>query len=448
MAQPAIQLENLSKLYKLGTLGYTTLRELVGEWRERRRHGSRPPQVPAGLDPVQIGPLPNSFWALHDISATVERGQVIGVIGRNGAGKSTLLKILSRITEPTSGRAVMRGRVGALLEVGAGFHPELSGRENIFLNGAILGMKRSDIVRQLDQIIDFVDLGAFLDTPVKRYSSGMYVRLAFGVAAHLESEILMVDEALAVGDARFQQKCLGKMRDISSDQGRTVIFVSHNLDAVQRLCSHCLLLDRGRLLSHGATAPVVARYLDANIPHARPGQWIDVTGASREGSGDARFTEVRFTSHNPLAAGQAYSDGPLELDLAIEAKAATRIQSIAVGIRDEMGRKLVNADVGILGQTFDFPEGRTHVRLRIERLHLKPGIYGLALWLARYAGDRVERGDILDYVEKGLDLEVVDLLPAEARTSIGQTGVVTCDFTLIDVSHSHTPRDRPFHTQH
>ena len=447
MPPPAIQLEHLSKLYNLGSLGYTTLRELVDRWREGRRHGSRPPKVPVGLDPVQAGPLPNTFWALHDVSASIERGQVVGIIGRNGAGKSTLLKILSRITEPTGGRVVLRGRVGALLEVGAGFHHELSGRENIFLNGAILGMKRSEILRQLDEIIDFADLGAFIDTPVKRYSSGMYVRLAFAVAAHLEPEILLVDEVLAVGDARFQRKCLGKMRDISAAHGRTVIFVSHNLEAVQRLCSHCLLLERGRLVSHGATQHVVARYLDANIPHARPGQWIDVTGAPREGSGDARFVEVRFTSHNPLTAGQAYSDGPLEIELAIEAKGATRIQSLAVGIRDEMGRKLVNADLGIFGQTFDLLEGRTQVRLRIERLHLKPGIYGLALWLARYAGERVERSDILDYVEKSLDLEVVDLPAVEARTSIGQTGVVTCDFTLLDVSHSHTPRDRASHVQ-
>jgi lipopolysaccharide transport system ATP-binding protein len=269
----------------------------------------------------------------------------------------------------------------------------------------------------------------------------MYTRLAFAVASHLEPEILIVDEVLAVGDAAFQRRCLGKMQDISTAHGRTVIFVSHNLEAVQRLCSHCLLLDRGRLLGHGDTRAVVARYLGENVPHARPGQWIDVTAALREGAGDARFTEVRFTSHNPLAGGQAYSDGPLELDLAIDAQVATRIQSIAVGIRDHLGRKLVNADLGIFGRTFELLEGRTHVRLRIERLHLKPGLYSLALWLARYAGERVEGSDILDYVEKALDLEVVELLPAEARSSIGQAGTVTCDFSLLDFSHSHAVRD-------
>jgi lipopolysaccharide transport system ATP-binding protein len=270
----------------------------------------------------------------------------------------------------------------------------------------------------------------------------MYVRLAFAVAAHLEPEILIVDEVLAVGDARFQKKCLGKMRDISTAHGRTVIFVSHNLEAVQRLCSHCLLLERGRLLSDGATQLVVARYLGENIPHAGPGQWIDVTGVPRDGTGDARFAEVRFTSHNPLAAGQPYCDGPLEFDLAIEAKTSARIQSIAVGIRDELGRKLVNADVGAFGHTFELHEGRTHVRLRIERLHLKPGIYGLALWLARYAGEQVEGRDVLDYIERAIELQVVDLLPTEARTAVGQTGIVTCDFSLLDFSHSHTPRDR------
>ena len=441
MSRPVIQLEHLSKLYHLGAFGYSTLRELVNQWRDRRRHRSGTPQLPAGLDPMQAGPLPNTFWALRGISANIDRGQVVGIIGRNCAGKSTLLKILSRITDPTDGRAVMRGRVGALLEVGAGFHPELSGRENIFLNGAILGMKQAEIARQLEQIIEFADVGAFIDTPVKRYSSGMYVRLAFAVAAHLEPEILIVDEVLAVGDARFQQKCLGKLRDISSAHGRTVIFVSHNLEPVQRLCSRCLLLDRGRLVEDGATSLVVARYLRANIQHAQAGEWIDLADVSREGAGDARFTQLRFTSRNPLAAGQPYSDGPLELDLTIDARTPTRIQSIAVGVRDEMGRKLVNADIGVFGQTYDLHEGLTHVRLRIERLHLKPGVYGLALWLARYAGEPVEGRDVLDYIERAVELEVVALRPAEARTSIGQSGVVTCDFELIDFSHAHRLRD-------
>ena len=201
------------------------------------------------------------FWALRDVSFSIPPGEVVGIIGRNGAGKSTLLKILSRITEPTAGRVTLRGRVASLLEVGTGFHPDLSGRENIFLNGAILGMSRVEIRKKFDEIVAFAEVEKFIDTPVKHYSSGMYVRLAFAVAAHLEPEILIVDEVLAVGDAQFQKKCLGKMRDVSRSQGRTVLFVSHNLAAVQGLCNRCISLRQGTVIANGPTAEVMANYL-------------------------------------------------------------------------------------------------------------------------------------------------------------------------------------------
>ena len=194
------------------------------------------------------------------------RAQVVGILGRNGAGKSTLLKILSRITEPTAGRAILRGRVVSLLEVGTGFHPELTGRENIFLNGAILGMKRAEIAAKFDEIVEFAEVGNFIDTPVKRYSSGMYVRLAFAVAAHLEPEILLIDEVLAVGDAAFQKKCLGKMGEVASKHGRTVFFVSHNMGAVRSLCEDAILIDGGRLVMSGKPGPVISHYLSASLP--------------------------------------------------------------------------------------------------------------------------------------------------------------------------------------
>jgi lipopolysaccharide transport system ATP-binding protein len=278
LTEPVIRVDRLSKRYRLGARrrSYRTLRDslsgaLTGAWLRRRPKDGR-----------------GTFWALQDVSFELRGGQVLGLIGANGAGKSTLLKILSRITEPTDGRAVLRGRVGSLLEVGTGFHGELSGRENIFLNGAILGMRRAEIARQFDRIVAFAEVEAFVDTPVKHYSSGMYLRLAFAVAAHLEPEILLVDEVLAVGDAAFQKRCLGKIGEVAQE-GRTVIFVSHNLSAVERLCDQALLLDHGRVSFQGPTADAIERYLQAG-----PGAEGMLAEASRRpGRGRARFTRVR-----------------------------------------------------------------------------------------------------------------------------------------------------------
>lgn len=235
---PIIQVQNLSKAYRLGQIGRTSLKEEINRWwgRLRGRH-SAAEEEEQGL-----------FWALKDINFEVNEGEVLGVIGKNGAGKSTLLKILSRITEPTSGKAIMRGRVSSLLEVGTGFHPDLTGRENIYLNGSMLGMSRNEIRRKFDEIVAFAEIEQFIDTPVKRYSSGMYVRLAFAVAAHLEPEILIVDEVLAVGDASFQKKCMGKMQEVSKGEGRTILFVSHNMNSIERLCNRALVLKNGSTL--------------------------------------------------------------------------------------------------------------------------------------------------------------------------------------------------------
>jgi lipopolysaccharide transport system ATP-binding protein len=239
-----IEARGLSKRYRLGQFGAGSLRE------EAERLFRRDAQPPA-----------SEFWALTDVSFDVAPGEAVGVIGRNGAGKSTLLKLLSRVTEPTAGEVRLRGRAASLLEVGAGFHPELSGRENIYLNGAVLGMTRAEIRRKFDEIVAFAEVERFLETPVKRYSSGMYVRLAFAVAAHLEPEILIVDEVLAVGDAEFQKKCLGKMKSVSSDEGRTVLFVSHNMTAINSLCTRAMLLDGGKLTTVGTPDAVVRAYL-------------------------------------------------------------------------------------------------------------------------------------------------------------------------------------------
>jgi lipopolysaccharide transport system ATP-binding protein len=270
--KPIISVQNLSKRYKLGVFNAKTLREeaeaFLSRFSRKKGEGIRHKGEGAGstlssLHSPSSAPA-DEFWALRDVSFDVQPGEVIGVIGRNGAGKSTLLKILSRITEPTSGEARIRGRVASLLEVGTGFHPELTGRENIFLNGAILGMSKAEIRSKFDEIVDFSGIEKFIDTPVKRYSSGMYVRLAFAVAAHLEPEILIVDEVLAVGDAEFQKKCLGKMRDVAG-HGRTVIFVSHNMSAVRSLCGRAVYMDRGGIVADGDTEAILEKYLDSTL---------------------------------------------------------------------------------------------------------------------------------------------------------------------------------------
>ena len=262
MSDLAIRVENLGKRYRLGSTAtaYTTLRETLSEW------AGSPLRRRLGKDEEE------TLWALRGVSFDVKQGQVLGVIGRNGAGKSTLLKILSRVTDPSEGWAEIHGRVGSLLEVGTGFHPELTGRENIFLNGAILGMHRTEIARKFDEMVEFAEVEKFIDTPVKRYSSGMYLRLAFAVAAHLEPEILVVDEVLAVGDAEFQRKCLGKMSDVAS-QGRTVLFVSHNMSAIVRLTEETLVIDQGRLAMRAPTTEAVDYYLSNGFARTGERTW-------------------------------------------------------------------------------------------------------------------------------------------------------------------------------
>lgn len=271
MSNIAIRVEHLSKDYRIGARqqAYRTLRETVSEAMMAPFHRIR--KLLQG-EASGAAELHETFWALRDVSFEIQRGEVVGLIGRNGAGKSTLLKILSQITEPTTGQITMYGRVGSLLEVGTGFHSELTGRENIYLNGAILGMKRREIMKRFDEIVDFAEVEQFIDTPVKHYSSGMYLRLAFAVAAHLEPEILLVDEVLAVGDARFQRKCLQKMQDVGQE-GRTVIFVSHNMPAITRLCQRALLLEAGQLQHDGPAPRVVGAYLNLGLSTSAVHEW-------------------------------------------------------------------------------------------------------------------------------------------------------------------------------
>jgi lipopolysaccharide transport system ATP-binding protein len=321
-----IRVEQLGKRYRLGIRRrHDTLRDALTDAMVSpfRRVRSR---LAAGGRPE--GDRDDTIWVLQDVSFEVKAGEVVGIVGRNGAGKSTLLKILCRVTEPTTGYAELHGRVGSLLEVGTGFHPELSGRENIFLNGAILGMRKGEIDRRFDEIVAFAEVERFIDVPVKRYSSGMYVRLAFAVAAHLEPEILLVDEVLAVGDSAFQQKCLGKIGEVTRG-GRTVLFVSHNMSAVNRLCPKAMWLDSGRLIVLDTSEQVIARYLAAGRPDAAQRHWKDHPDAP--GNAHFRLSGVRvLTSKDEVSSSV---DVRLPFYVEIEYRLRTPIPSLRVGFQ-------------------------------------------------------------------------------------------------------------------
>jgi len=359
MSNIAIRVENLGKLYRIGKRErYQTLRDTLTEsltapfrWMRHRNRANGKGE-------------PESIWALKDVSFEIPRGEVVGIIGRNGAGKSTLLKVLSRITEPTEGHAQIHGRVGSLLEVGTGFHPELTGRENIFLNGAILGMRKAEIARKFDEIVAFAEIEKFLDTPVKHYSSGMYTRLAFAVAAHLDPEILVVDEVLAVGDAAFQKKCLGKMSDVAKG-GRTILFVSHQLHHIRRLCGRTLWLEAGRVRCLGPTSATVGAY-EAAMSFAGP------DSASRQNpySDSCRFTSWKIVG----SAGQSNmlaTAGPIRLMFTLEVRRAVSKCFHGIALYNSQRQLLWGNGVSY----FDLAPGTHELVYTFESLPLQPGPY-------------------------------------------------------------------------
>ena len=386
-----IAVEHLAKTYRLGQISSGTVFRDFERWLARVR--GRPDPY-ARLGEADHGNRDGTvLWALRDVSFEVRQGEVLGIIGRNGAGKSTLLKILSRVTAPTSGQIKVRGRIASLLEVGTGFHPELTGRENIYLNGAILGMTRAEVRRKFDEIVDFAGVEPFIDTPVKRYSSGMYVRMAFAVAAHLEPEILVVDEVLAVGDAEFQQKSLGKMGEVARG-GRTVLFVSHNLAAVQGLCGRALLLAHGRLVCEGATDAIVRAYLRATAT-AHEGRVELHTAPTRLPGSEPVLQEAWLENLAGACVASLFMGELFTLCVRFEHTQPIHAPGFVFIIENELGQRLTSF-TNYIHESVDFPRSASSgtVRCAVQHNPLLPGNYYLTLFLleanARWV-DQVER---------------------------------------------------------
>lgn len=402
MSDPIIKVENLSKHFVISheeKESYVSLRDSIARGTKRlfslasSKRNKHPRRVK------------EEFWALKDISFDIQQGDRIGIIGRNGAGKSTLLKILSRITEPTHGRITIRGKIASLLEVGTGFHPELTGRENIFLNGAILGMNRAEIRSKFDEIVAFAEVEKFLDTPVKRYSSGMYVRLAFSVAAHLEPEILIVDEVLAVGDYQFQKKCLGKMEDVSKSGGRTVLFVSHNMDAVSNLCNVGLLLENGQLLLKDNISMIVNKYRQ-ELPNSTNSTWKNCSFGERE---LPSIVEGRLMveGKQPLL--------KLKVFFSIYSPSPSKDAFIAFDLHNSAGLTIMQA-IPSINPFLKFNTGSTNeYAAEIDLAGLIPDIYSLSIWIGSH------NTVTYDWQKNILSFEVIQS-PTEGRTFPHNTG--------------------------
>lgn len=392
MSDTAIRIENLSKRYTIGVAKaqHDTLRDQIVAGLDSLIHPRRCTSKPADI-----------FWALKEISLEIKKGEVVGIIGRNGAGKSTLLKILSRITEPTSGFAEIHGRVASLLEVGTGFHHELSGRENIYLNGAILGMKKAEIERKFDEIVAFSEVEQFIDTPVKHYSSGMYVRLAFAVAAHMEPEILLIDEVLAVGDTAFQSKCLGKMNNVAREEGRTILFVSHNMAAVESLCDVAYMIESSELVQSGKPAEVVESYLSS----CRMVTSVPLTERKdRQGNGRLRCTDLALCSDDqcPIEVVQSGKNVQFSVDYKSTDGELKNVE-MSIDIFAQTGQCMLILNSGMVGATFDDVPDTGRFTCRVERFPLSPGQYFMTLfckvngsiadWIKQAAVLTVEAGD-------------------------------------------------------
>lgn len=416
-----ISIEDVSKLYRLGEIGTGSLAHDVNRWWHKVR-GNEDPYLQVGVANDRTAKGDSKYvYAIKDVSFEVKQGEALGIIGRNGAGKSTLLKILSRVTTPTSGQIKVKGRIASLLEVGTGFHPELTGRDNIFLNGAILGMRKDEIRSKFDEIVDFSGCERYIDTPVKRYSSGMYVRLAFAVAAHLEPEILIVDEVLAVGDAEFQKKCLGKMKDVAG-AGRTVIFVSHNMDAVLGLCSRVVLLGAGTTIFQGIPKEAVSRYLHVESDLIQPDRLINIKSRSRHGTGHAKFSSLLA---EPIGDNCFKSNSRIRFKITIESSEEFTVGSLAIAFFSETDGKIINLDIINKGISLILSAGLNDVFFETAQLPLTPGQYQIMLWMSN-----PETGEILDHLDEVGRLLIEPEIEKGKTSYPGRGGAVAVDFNF------------------
>lgn len=398
-SEPIITISGIGKKYNIAHQrgGYIALRDVMMNVIKSPFSflKSKAKQV-AGIETKE------EFWALKDLNFEVNKGEVIGIIGKNGAGKSTLLKILSQITPPTTGEIKIRGRVGSLLEVGTGFHPELSGRENVFLNGAILGMTRAEIAKKFDQIVEFAGIEKFLDTPVKYYSSGMYVRLAFSVAAHMEPDILIVDEVLAVGDAEFQKKCLGKMEEVTKQEGRTILFVSHNMGAIEKLCNRCILLREGKVEMFGETRLVVKKYLNLVSKNIENTPLVDRKRTTQKATLRAKLTDIEIIEKNKTTV--IGGDLPIKIKLKIESYVEDLKASIQLIISDE-SQNLIFINSVMQNKFFSFKKGANELECDIKALNLYAGDYKINCYIT------IPGKEIIDHVPDALYFSINNFDP-------------------------------------
>ena len=396
----SIKVENLSKIYRLGEIGTGTISRDIERWLAKVRRKEDPfLKIGQTNDRSKKGDS-DIVYSLQDINFEIEQGDAVGIIGKNGAGKSTLLKILSRVTSPSTGKINIKGRVASLLEVGTGFHPELTGRENIFLNGAILGMRKKEIQRKLDEIIDFSGVERYIDTPVKRYSSGMYVRLAFAVAAHLESEILIVDEVLAVGDAEFQKKCLGKMNDVSRGEGRTVLFVSHNMAAIENLCRSSILMENGRIKQIGDVNKITQQYLLASSNKMKNNNLNEIS--DRKGNRKLTFTKCNLIQKNIKCEYYLESLIPTTIELNYNISTDEKIYDVIIdiGINDNKEQRVSIISTS-LKSNFEHSNNINKISFVINNFNLSPGEYNLSIFCK-------VNGEISDWLSNVIPFYVVE----------------------------------------